>query len=76
LCCFFTPGPVSDYAGATASDLRAFAAWFHAMLAGGVYLAPSQFEAMFVSAAHGDREIDITVSAAGKAFAAAAELMG
>ena len=76
LCCFFTPGPVTDYAGATAGNLKAFAAWFHAMLAGGVYLAPSQFEAMFVSAAHGDREIDITVSAAGKAFAAAAELMG
>jgi len=76
LCCFFTPGPVIDYAGATATDLKAFAAWFSAMLAEGVYLAPSQFEAMFVSAAHTDKEIDLTVSAARKAFQAAAEVMG
>jgi len=76
LCCFFTPGPVNDYADATAGNLDAFAAWFGAMLAEGVYLAPSQFEAMFVSAAHTDKEIDLTVSAARKAFQAAAEVMG
>ena len=75
LCCFFTPGPVTDYASATASDTRAFAGYFGAMLAAGVNLAPSQYEAMFVSAAHGEEDIDATVAAAGDAFKAAANLM-
>ena len=75
LCCFFTPGPVTDYQAATASNLKAFAAYFRTMLDNGIYLAPSQFEAMFVSAAHGEKEIDTTVSAARKAFQAAAEVM-
>ena len=75
LCCFFTPGPVTDYASATASDTRAFAAYFGAMLAAGVNLAPSQYEAMFVSAAHGEDDIAATVAAAGDAFKAAANLM-
>ncbi len=70
-CGFFTPGPVTDYAGATSSDTEAFAAFFHAMLAAGVNLAPSQFEAAFVSAAHGKAEVEQTVAAAGEAFAAA-----
>jgi glutamate-1-semialdehyde 2,1-aminomutase len=75
LCGFFTPGPVTDYASATASDTEAFAAYFHSMLAGGVYLAPSQYEAMFVSAAHTDEEIDKTCQAARDAFAEAAKVM-
>ena len=71
LSCFFAPGAVTDYESATASDAAAFAAFFHAMLAAGVNLAPSQYEAMFVSAAHGDDDIARTVGAAEEAFAAA-----
>ena len=71
--CFFTPGPVTDYASATAGNTRAFAAFFHAMLEGGVNIAPSQYEAMFLSAAHGDDEIAQTARVAEKAFAAAAK---
>ena len=75
LCCFFTPGPVTDYASATASNTKAFAAYFHAMLEAGVYLPPSAFEALFVSAAHGQAEVEQTVAAARGAFEAAAGLM-
>jgi glutamate-1-semialdehyde 2,1-aminomutase len=65
---FFTPGPVTDYESARASDLERFAAFFRASLAAGVYLAPSQFEAGFVSLAHGPREIDQVVAAADAYF--------
>jgi len=66
---FFTDrGPVSSYAQATACDVEAFKRFFHAMLDEGVYLAPSAFEAGFVSIAHGDAEIDATVAAAARAF--------
>ena len=75
LCCFFTGGPVRDYAQASSANTDAFAAYFHAMLDRGVYLAPSGFEAMFVSAAHTDGAIASTIDAAGEAFAAAARLM-
>jgi glutamate-1-semialdehyde 2,1-aminomutase len=75
MCCFFTPGPVVDYASATASNTAAFAAFFNAMLDGGVFLAPSQFEAMFVSAAHSRKDIDRTAEVAAMAFAAAAKIM-
>jgi glutamate-1-semialdehyde 2,1-aminomutase len=75
MCCFFTPGPVRDYPSATASNTRAFAAFFHAMLQAGVYLAPSQYEALFVSAAHSEEDIALTCQAAQRAFAAAAEEM-
>ena len=75
LTCFFTPGPVNDYATAIASDTRAFAAWFGSMLENGVYLPPSQFEAMFVSAAHKESDVDATVSASCEAFTRAAALM-
>jgi len=54
---FFTGSRVVDYAGAKRSDKAAYAAFFHAMLEGGVYLAPSAFEAAFTSAAHGDGEL-------------------
>jgi glutamate-1-semialdehyde 2,1-aminomutase len=66
--CFFHPGPVRNYDDAAAADADAYAAWFHAMLEGGVYLAPGQFEALFVSAAHGPEDIEQTVRAAGSAF--------
>ena len=75
MCCFFTPGPVTDYDSATASGREAFAAFFHAMLDGGVYIAPSQFEALFVSAAHTDEHVAKTSQVAHEAFAEAAKAL-
>jgi len=72
LSCFFAPGPVRNYEDARACDTTAFAAFFRAMLAEGVFLAPSQFEAMFVSTAHTADDVDATIAAAERAFAAAA----
>ncbi|MCF7989824.1 MAG: glutamate-1-semialdehyde 2,1-aminomutase [Thiohalocapsa sp.] len=70
---FFTDGgPVTNFAQATACNQEQFNAFFHAMLERGVYLAPSAFEAGFISAAHGDTEIDATLSAAAEAFATVA----
>jgi glutamate-1-semialdehyde 2,1-aminomutase len=66
---FFHPGPVRSYADAQKSDQRAFRAFFHAMLERGVYLAPSPFEAGFVTLAHGESELDRTLEAARGAFA-------
>jgi glutamate-1-semialdehyde 2,1-aminomutase len=66
---FFTSSPVHDWATASRSDREAFARFFHAMLDEGVYLAPSQFEAAFVSIMHNDEIIERTVEAARKAFA-------
>jgi len=75
MCCFFTPGPVTDFASASTANTKAHAAYFHAMLDAGVYLAPSQFEAMLVSAAHTEADVELTIQAARSAFDAAAELM-
>jgi glutamate-1-semialdehyde 2,1-aminomutase len=61
---FFRPGPVRTFDEAAASDTERYAAFFRHMLERGVYLAPSQFEAMFVSLAHGPAEIERTVEAA------------
>ena len=61
---FFAPGPVTDYASASRSDTKRYAAFFHAMLARGVYLAPSQFEAAFLSIAHDEALVDRTIAAA------------
>ncbi len=61
---------VWNYADAVASDVQAYATFFHAMLDHGIYLAPSQFEALFVSLAHDDGAIDATIKAARIAFAA------
>jgi glutamate-1-semialdehyde 2,1-aminomutase len=69
---FFTDRDVVDYASARTADTKRYAAFFTTMLARGVSLAPSQFEALFVSAAHTDAEIDRTVSAAQEAFRTAA----
>ncbi len=67
---FFTEQPqVTDFAGATGCDQERFKAFFHAMLERGVYLAPSAFEAGFVSAAHSESDIEATITAAGEAFA-------
>ncbi|MGQ0623722.1 MAG: glutamate-1-semialdehyde 2,1-aminomutase [Sporichthyaceae bacterium] len=70
---FFTDRPVTDYDGAKAQDLAAFAAFFHAMLARGVYLPPSAFEAWFLSAAHDDEAISRVLEALPHAARAAAE---
>jgi glutamate-1-semialdehyde 2,1-aminomutase len=69
--CFFAEAPVTDYASAKRADTARYARFFHAMLARGVYLAPSQFEAAFVSLAHDDPIIDRTLAAAAEAFMAA-----
>jgi glutamate-1-semialdehyde 2,1-aminomutase len=66
---FFTEGPVTDWPSAKQSDTQRFARYFQSMLANGVYLAPSQFEAGFLSSAHGEAEIDATLEAAAQAFA-------
>lgn len=66
---FFGPGPVTGFAQATACDGAAFGRFFHAMLERGVYLAPSAFEAGFMSSAHSDADIDATLDAAREAFA-------
>ena len=69
---FFCAGPVTDYTTAKRSDTKRFARFFHAMLARGVYHPPAQFEAAFVSLAHGESEIDETLAAAAAAFRDAA----
>ena len=66
---FTDGGPVSSFAQVAAADVERFKTFFHGMLAEGVYLAPSAFEAGFVSAAHGDAEIEHTISAARKVMA-------
>jgi glutamate-1-semialdehyde 2,1-aminomutase len=66
---FFTDtSPVTNYAEATTCNEAQFRSFFHAMLEQGVYMAPSAFEAGFVSGAHGDEEIDATLDAAAKAL--------
>ncbi len=61
---FFNEAPVTDYESAKRSDTARFGRFFHAMLARGVYLAPSQFEAAFVSLAHTDELVEQTIAAA------------
>jgi glutamate-1-semialdehyde 2,1-aminomutase len=72
LTAFFTDGPVTDYQSARRSDTARYARFFHAMLARGVYLAPSQFEAAFVSLAHSEADLAATAEACAEAMAAAA----
>ncbi len=67
---FFQEGPVYDYSTALRSDTEAFGRFFRAMLDRGVYLAPSQFEAGFMSLAHSEEDIDRTLEAADDALAA------
>jgi len=66
---FLRRGPVRDYEDAAASDTQRYGALFRHLLERGIYLAPSQFEAMFLSLAHGDEEIDRTVEAVADFFA-------
>jgi glutamate-1-semialdehyde 2,1-aminomutase len=60
---FMTDAPVRDFEGAQRADVERYAALFRHLLERGIYVAPSQFEAMFVSLAHGDEEIDRTIEA-------------
>lgn len=65
---FFSEEPVRDYAGAKRSDTRRYARFFREMLDRGVFLAPSQFEAAFVSTAHTSQDIERTIAAAANAL--------
>jgi glutamate-1-semialdehyde 2,1-aminomutase len=68
LTAFFTSQPVVDYASAKRADGRQYGRFFHAMLDRGVYFAPSQFEAAFVSLAHTEADIDASIAAAREAM--------
>ncbi|MFV1987539.1 MAG: glutamate-1-semialdehyde 2,1-aminomutase [Gemmatimonadota bacterium] len=68
---FFTEGPVEDFAGARETDTEWFARYYRACLDGGVFFAPSAFEAGFMSTAHTDADIEETVAAVGQALDAA-----
>ncbi len=68
-CVFFTAGPVEDYEGAQRSDTLRFTGYFRRMLDRGIYLAPSQFEAMFLSSAHSAEDLERTLEAAREALA-------
>ncbi|HHT9118380.1 MAG TPA: glutamate-1-semialdehyde 2,1-aminomutase [Candidatus Hypogeohydataceae bacterium YC38] len=63
LCTFFTSREVTDYDTARTSDTKLYAKYFRGMLERGIYMAPSQFEAAFVSTAHGDDDIEATIEA-------------
>ena len=67
--CFFTDKPVRNFADVQATDIGTFKKYFAAMLNQGIYLAPSAYEAMFVSLAHSGQDIEKTIEAAGNAFA-------
>ena len=67
---FFNPGPVTGLAEVEQSDTAAYGRYFHALLERGVYIAPSQFEAGFVSIAHTDADVDRTIVAVQDALAA------
>jgi glutamate-1-semialdehyde 2,1-aminomutase len=66
--CFFQPGEVHDWDTAAKSDTQAFGKFHRAMLERGVYLPPSQYEAIFVSAAHSDSDIQQTIAAAAQSL--------
>ena len=66
---FFTPEPVTDWDSAAKSDKDRFAKMFHFLLGKGVYLAPSQFEAGFISVVHSEADIQQTVAAMQEFFA-------
>ncbi len=65
---FFNDGPVNNLEEAKRSDTERFGRFFHAMLEQGVYWPPSQFEAAFISAAHTAEDLDLVLSAAGRAL--------
>jgi glutamate-1-semialdehyde 2,1-aminomutase len=67
-CTFFSPHEVTDWTTASACDTKSFARYFLAMLQEGIYLAPSQFETAFISAAHSEKDLEKTLVAAKKCF--------
>ena len=71
---FFTAKPVRDYRSALRASTKAYATFFHEMLARGIYPPPSQFEAWFLSGAHTERDVDRALSAARDAMRAVARL--
>jgi glutamate-1-semialdehyde 2,1-aminomutase len=73
---FFSSRPVTDYVSACASHTSRFAAFFRGMLHQGIYLPPSQFETAFVSAAHSQEDVAVTIEAANRAFAQCREPSG
>ncbi|HHW47641.1 MAG TPA: glutamate-1-semialdehyde 2,1-aminomutase [Clostridiaceae bacterium] len=73
LSAFFTAGPVRDYKSAVKSDTKRFAAYFAGMLERGIYVAPSQFEALFVSSAHSREDIEITIECLDSVFSSLRE---
>ena len=73
---FFNEHEVWNFEDAAASDQEAFKIWFKTMLAEGIYLAPSQYETLFMSGAHTDEDIERTIAAAEKAFAAVKKARG
>ena len=70
---FFAAQPVTDYGGAKRSDTKRYAQFFREMLDRGIFLAPSQFEAAFVSTMHTKEDIDRTLAAAKASLEAIAE---
>jgi len=66
---FFADGPIRNYADARKSDSALFAKFFHHMLSRGIFIAPSQYEALFISAAHTDADIDRAIAAAHESLA-------
>lgn len=72
---FFSDREVTDYETSAAADQEAFKVWFKAMLEQGIYLAPSQFETLFMSGTHTDEEIDRTIEAAGVALKKVADYL-
>lgn len=75
-CMFFTPEVVRDFETALTADTQQYALFFREMLARGVYLAPSQFEALFLSSAHGDEEIEYTLTQSREALKVLVAQMG
>ncbi len=63
MCMFFTEEPVEDFNGAVKSDTEQYGKYYHQMLQRGIYLAPAQFEALFVSTAHSTEDLDKTIKA-------------
>lgn len=63
MCMFFTVKPVDNFNSAVSSDTSLYGKFFHEMLKRGIYLAPAQFEALFVSTAHSKEDLDKTIKA-------------
>jgi glutamate-1-semialdehyde 2,1-aminomutase len=74
LSCFFTDKPIRNFEDVRATDIAAFKKFFAAMLDRGIYLAPSAYEAMFLSLAHTKQDIEQTVEAACESFRLVATL--